>query len=140
MTQDSLKQAKILIIDDQPFIRSTIRQMLVMIGIQRSHIHDANAVDTGMKETLCARPNVILCDVHMPGENGLVFLEKLRGSDNTQIAATPVIMLTSDMTENTVVAAKGFQVSGYLLKPISAVALQRALEDAIKFAEQGAAH
>ncbi len=125
-----LTHLKVLLIDDEWFIRSTIRQMLVHMGI--ANVYEAGDPVAAMSEALRIQPNVILCDIHMPIDDGLSFVAKLRKAPVPAVAATPVIMLTSDSNENTVVAAKGLQIEGYLVKPVSTTAVKKALERALK--------
>lgn len=132
MSQPDLKVMKILLIDDEQFIRSTIRQILVHIGISHANIHEADSVDAGMAQTLRIRPMLVFCDVHMPSEGGLKYLEKLRKVSPAEIADTPVVMLTSDASEKVVVTAKTLKADGYLVKPVSLTAVKRALDFALR--------
>jgi DNA-binding NarL/FixJ family response regulator len=118
--------ARILIIDDEPFIRWMVRQLLLDLGA--SQIYEAADGTIGLKETLRLRPDAVLCDIHMPGEDGLAFLAALRATAITAVARTPVIMLTSDKTTGSVVAAKRLKADGYLVKPLSIGSLKKALE------------
>ena len=49
--------------------------------------------------------------------NGLEFLEKLRA--DPKLKATPVIMLTTSDEERDRIEAYNFNVSGYILKPVT---------------------
>ena len=132
MTVAETRHLKFLLIDDEPFIRLTIRQILVQIGFPQANVYEADSATTGMTETLRVRPHVILCDIHMPVADGFVFLSNLSKSPISGISDIPVIMLTSDATEEAVLTAKGHKVSGYLVKPVSINAVKKALERALK--------
>jgi len=132
MKAPDLRRLKVLLIDDEPFIRSTIRQILVQIGMPQANVYEAETAKAGMTETLRIRPSVVLCDIHMPIEPGFTFVARLRESKVSGVADTPVIMLTSDSTEQAVLAAKGLNVDGYLVKPVSIAAVRKALERALK--------
>jgi DNA-binding NarL/FixJ family response regulator len=121
------KRRKILVIDDEPFIRWTIRQVLAEIGI--SDVYEAGNAKLGLEETLRLRPDAVLCDIHMPGEDGLAYLESVR--NERPIAATPIIMVTSDSSTRAVWSAKRLKVDGYLVKPITIDSVKRALERAL---------
>jgi len=123
---------KILLVDDEPFIRSTIRQILVQIGISRSNIYEAESAKAAVAETLRVRPHLVLCDIHMPGEDGFAFVASLRHAPLSDVAETPVVMLTSDAGVEAVLTAKGLHVSGYLVKPTSAADVKKAVERALK--------
>jgi DNA-binding NarL/FixJ family response regulator len=130
MAETDLKRLKILLIDDEWFVRSTIRQILIQIGI--TNIYEADNVEAAMKETLRIQPDMVLCDIHMPGTDGLAYVARLRKAPIAAVAATPVVMLTSDSTEEAVTTAKELHVGGYLVKPVSIAAVKRSIERALK--------
>lgn len=130
MVHADLKLLKVLLIDDEWFIRSTLRQILNQIGI--SNVYEAESAADGIKETLRTLPTLVLCDIHMPGEDGLFYVENLRKSPIPGVAAIPVIMLTSDSSEDSVLTAKGLKVSGYLIKPVALATVKRAIERCLK--------
>ncbi|OAN50551.1 response regulator [Magnetospirillum moscoviense] len=132
MSDNELRRIKVLLIDDEPFIRLTIRQILMQIGIPPSNLYDAGDATAGLAETLRVRPSVVLCDIHMPGDDGLSYVAKVRSAPIPDVAATPVVMLTSDSGEEAVMAAKGHKVAGYLVKPVSIAAVKKSIERALK--------
>ncbi len=131
-----LKRMKVLLVDDEAFIRTTLRQILVQIGVPQANVYEANAADAGVVETLRIRPDVVFCDIHMPIEDGFTFVAKLRKLSLSDVASTPVVMLTSDATQNAVVTAKEMNVDGYLVKPVSVNAVKRALDLAMRPSEE----
>jgi len=130
MADLDLKRIKILVIDDEWFMRSTIRQILVQIGI--TSLYEAGDVETAIRETVRVQPSLVLCDSHMPGEDGLAYVAKLRKAPIPAVAAIPVVMLTSDGTEDAVKTAVVLHVEGYLVKPVSIGAVKKAIERALK--------
>jgi two-component system chemotaxis response regulator CheY len=131
MTVPDVRRLKILLIDDEPFIRSTIRQILVQLGIPQANVYEAGTAKAGMMETLRMRPHLVLCDIHMPEEDGFVYVSYLGKAPMPEVAAIPVVMLTSDSTEEAVKTAKGLKVNGYLVKPVSISSVKRAVERAL---------
>jgi DNA-binding NarL/FixJ family response regulator len=131
MTID-IKRLKVLLIDDEHFIRSTIRQILVQIGVPQSNVYEGATARAGLTETLRMRPNLVMCDIHMPEQDGFVYVAQLRKAPIADVAATPVVMLTSDSTEEAVMTAKGLKVDGYLIKPVSIAAVRKAMERALQ--------
>ena len=65
--------------------------------------------------------------------DGLGYLAQLRGHAEPEIAAIPVVFLTADKQQETVVSAKQLKVDGYLVKPVSLVALKQRLDPLLKF-------
>jgi CheY-like chemotaxis protein len=60
---------------------------------------------------------LILLDLNMPRMNGIEFLAELRR--DPELAATPVVVLTTSNNDRDKVQAYGFNVAGYLLKPVT---------------------
>jgi two-component system chemotaxis response regulator CheY len=132
MSEFDLRRLKVLLVDDEPFIRVTIRQILVQIGIPQSNVYEAGDVKAALNETLRIRPGFVLCDIHMPGDDGFAYVAALHKAPIADVASTPVVMLTSDSGEEAVLTAKGHKVSGYLVKPVSIAAVKKSIERALK--------
>jgi CheY-like chemotaxis protein len=60
---------------------------------------------------------LILLDLNMPRMNGIEFLAELR--HDPELAATPVVVLTTSNNDRDRVQAYDFNVAGYLLKPVT---------------------
>ncbi|WP_341915530.1 response regulator [Ferrovibrio terrae] len=133
MSDDKARYEKIrvLLIEDESYTRHVIEGLLRQIGFNL--ISQAKEGGEGFKETVRVRPQVVLCDVHMEPVDGLDYLSKLRGFANAAIAATPVVFLTADKQQETVVSAKQLKVDGYLVKPVSLQLLKQRLDALLKF-------
>lgn len=59
--------------------------------------------------------DLILLDVEMPVMNGIKTLEHIR--ENKEFADIPVMFLTADANEDTVIAAGKLDAAGYVKKP-----------------------
>jgi putative two-component system response regulator len=62
-------------------------------------------------------PDLILLDIHMPGETGIDCLRRLKRVE--KIRAIPVIMLTSDASGEAVQACLRAGAADYILKPMT---------------------
>lgn len=60
---------------------------------------------------------LILLDLNMPRMNGIEFLAELRS--DPELAATPVVVLTTSNNDRDRVQAYDLNVAGYLLKPVT---------------------
>ena len=60
---------------------------------------------------------LILLDLNMPKMNGIEFLQALRGDPD--LAATPVVVLTTSNDDQDKIDAYNLNVAGYLLKPVT---------------------
>jgi len=60
---------------------------------------------------------LVLLDLNMPKMNGIEFLYELR--KDTNLAATPVVVLTTSNNERDKIEAYNLNVAGYLVKPVT---------------------
>ena len=79
--------AEILICDDEPVLREMVRDFLTGRGFSVTETGNAAELLHALIDT---RPDLVILDINMPGEDGLSALRKLRVDSNV-----PVIMLTA---------------------------------------------
>lgn len=84
---------KILIIDDDKFFLEVIHDMLEVNGFQS--IFTTNG-QLGLQLAETEKPNLIICDIRMPGLSGYEVLMTLR--KNPVTCHIPFIILTSEST------------------------------------------
>src|SRR5216117_3619593 len=102
----------ILIVDDEPGIRQSLKGVLEDEGYKASVAESGEACI----ESLRKRPfDVVLLDVWLPGIDGLETLEKIRESEN----APEVIMISGHGTIETAVRATKLGAFDFLEKPLS---------------------
>lgn len=116
-----MKDIRVLIADDESFIRANLRQILERVGYLV--IGEAPNGLEALTLTRQLLPDIALIDVEMPGMNGLEVAQKL-GAENL----APVILLTNYTTPDLAAKAREFGVLGYLLKPIHESGLGPCLE------------
>jgi two-component system, chemotaxis family, chemotaxis protein CheY len=117
---------KVLVIEDEPFARSVVKQLLHRLGVLS--IAEADDGGTGAREAMRTHPDVILCDVHMKPIDGIGFVKRLRTMRIKGLDQTPVIMLTADAQRDTVMNAREHDVKSYLVKPVDAAQLKSKLD------------
>ncbi|MBP6817802.1 MAG: response regulator [Ferrovibrio sp.] len=125
-----LDKIRILVVEDEDYTRQIICQLLRQLGYRL--LHEASDGEAGFKELVRVRPLLVLCDVHMQPLDGLGFLAKVRGMANPSVAETPVVFLTADKQQETVLTAKKLQVDGYMVKPVSLQVLKQRLDTLLK--------
>jgi two-component system chemotaxis response regulator CheY len=118
MTQSALidlSHTSVLCIDDDPVIRSVVRQAL-----QRHGCHDVVLAHGGAEALdLCSgrRFDLLICDYQMSPMNGLDFLRELA---NTGLGeGWPVIMLSAEADPATIQDAEALGVRAWVVKPVS---------------------
>jgi DNA-binding NarL/FixJ family response regulator len=78
----------ILVVDDYEPFRAVVRQMLEADGFRV--VGEASDGAAAVAAVRSLRPDVVLLDVHLPGDDGFVVCERLQG-----LAPVPDIVLTS---------------------------------------------
>jgi len=120
----------ILIVDDEHASRYGMRRAL------EAHYRIAEAESAaGAREAIAAyRPDLILLDLVMPGEDGLAFLRALRaGGDET-----PVLVVSALDTARTAVEALQAGAADYIVKGFDIEGLRTRVANILKLAELGA--
>ncbi len=102
--------AKILIIEDEPGLVTTLRDRLRKQGYVVSAASDG---EKGLEMALREPVDLILLDLMLPGQNGLTVCEKLRKAGST----TPILMLTARRQTRDKVAGLKAGGDDYLTKP-----------------------
>lgn len=109
---------KILIIEDEPGIRDNLRRFLCLEGFEVIEASDGNS---GIALATSERPDLILCDVMMPGCDGFAVLERLQAEPAT--AGLKLIFLSASAEEERLRQAMALGAVGYVTKPFVLPAL-----------------
>lgn len=104
-------EIRVLIIDDEQTIRSTLRVSLKTAGYELAEAVDGK---TGIKQTESFHPHVVLLDLGLPDMNGFEVLKEIR-----KWSRVPIIVLTANDDENTKVKLLDAGADDYLTKPFS---------------------
>lgn len=134
--EDHYKGVTVLIVEDEPTTRASVRSQLRQMGIRT--ITEAGDGKAGLAELARTRPTLILCDVHMKPVDGRQFLKMVRTTKVDWVKNIPIIFLTADANPETVTFAKEFQVNGYLVKPISLNDLKGRIDAVLKTLDRSA--
>lgn len=129
MATNEIEALKVLVVEDEVHIRGIIRQILNRLGI--SKVYESEEGGDGFMQTVRLRPHLVLCDFHMKPVDGLTYLSTLRNSKVQDVKDTPVIFLTSNAEQETVIKAKEYSVNGYIVKPVSVNDVKNAISRAI---------
>ncbi len=122
---------KILIIEDEPAMRANVADILEMENFQPI------LTATGREGLAAARqeqPDLILCDILMPGMDGHAVLEALRADETT--ARIPFVFLTAKGDLNDVRAGMNLGADDYLIKPVRVDDLLATIESRLERAQQ----
>lgn len=114
--------AKVLVIEDEEILRESILNILKTNGFNAIEAEDGRS---GLQLAQEFIPDLILCDVRMPGFDGYDVLRALRQDSLT--ASIPLLFLTADSLQNVMRQGEQLGANGYLTKPFSTAQLVEAV-------------
>ena len=113
---------KVLVVDDEHYMRKVVRTLLMSIGVRT--IYEAADGPAGLEMIRTMAPDVVIVDWQMPGLDGAGFVRMVRSPDTFPFPDVPIIMLTGHGERSRVVEAIKIGVNEFLLKPVSSKSLQ----------------
>ena len=116
----------VLVVEDSEDTRHLLNLELRYRGCRVLTAADGRAA---VETALAARPDLILMDLNLPGLDGLAATECIR--EHGELDSVPVIAVTAFDTYGIREAALEAGCQEYLLKPLEAGALARALREAL---------
>jgi two-component system, chemotaxis family, chemotaxis protein CheY len=122
------KRMNILVVDDVQFVRRELRVQLRKLGFE-----NIDAAENGRQALEMMRAGkgygLVISDWVMDPMTGLELLQEIRRDTNLQ--ATPFIMITGNIQPEQVAAAKKAGVNSYIAKPFNVVTLKQRLESVL---------
>jgi two-component system chemotaxis response regulator CheY len=117
---------KVLIIDNSPVMRKILERSLRQAwkdGIDS--VIEAGDGGEGLDKLRDGAVEIIFSDINMPNVNGLDFLRRLKESPHKDL---PVIMVTTEGGEKTVLEAISLGARGFIRKPFTAEQMESTLQ------------
>lgn len=113
----------IIIVDDEPLARDRLQRMLADEPSYKVVAHAANT-DQAMAAVMQFDPDIVLLDIHMPGDSGLQAAERLAALEDS-----PAVIFCTAHDQHAL-DAFGVNAVDYLLKPVRKEKLLQALASA----------
>jgi DNA-binding response OmpR family regulator len=113
-TEEECEMRKILIIEDDEYFRILISSFLESEGF---YVLSAEHGFIGMILAKEQKPDLIICDIRMPGIDGYGVLENLK--KDTSTAIIPFFFLTFETTIDSRRRALELGANDYLTKPVN---------------------
>ncbi len=131
-THHAPRPARILVVDDEPNIRSSICEALTLVG------YEATEAPSGLRALELVRAghyDLMILDMRMPGMDGVEVMTQVRGIH----PRLPILILTGHATLDSAIAAVKAHAVDYVLKPASLHEITRAVAAALS-ARQAQVH
>jgi two-component system, chemotaxis family, chemotaxis protein CheY len=107
-----------LIVDDSSVMRKIVERALRQAGLPLANVFEAASGVEALEVLRERRVDLILSDINMPNMDGLEFLRQLRAQDLAP--DVPVVMITTEGSEDHVREAIVAGAQGYIRKPFTA--------------------
>jgi len=106
-----MKQAHLLLVDDDPELRELLRDYLGQAGFRITPVADGREMRRAMD---AARFDLVILDIMLPGEDGLSLCRRLRAQSRI-----PILMLTARGDEIDRIVGLEMGADDYLAKPFN---------------------
>ena len=126
---------KVLVVEDNAFNRSLLRRLL---ELRAARVFEACDGPEAIAAASRTRFDLILMDIHMPSMDGMETARRLRALAGAQ-GCPPIIGLSADVFAQGKTIAQDGAFDGFLLKPVSETALDRAILAALDPMERSGA-
>ncbi len=122
-----LPDLNVLVVDDENSVLRLIKMVLADFGVTQVFTAKNGAKALALLGSF-DEIDVVICDWNMPGMSGLNLLQQVRTVDRE----LPFIMLTGRADLSSVMEARDFGVSDYLIKPFTPENLEAKLARLIR--------
>jgi DNA-binding response OmpR family regulator len=117
---------KVLIVDDEPDVRSLVRSALQYARVPLEAIEAADA-EEALAAVTSAHPDIMVLDLALPARDGFSVLEELRRTSDL-----PVIVLTARGLEHDKIRGLELGADDYMTKPFSPRELLARIETVLR--------
>ena len=118
----------VLLVDDSSTMRKIIGRSLRQAGIDFDNIFEAADGIEALAVLESEKVDIVLSDINMPNMNGLEFIQKMKEDGYT----IPIVVISTEGNQETVVQAIRNGAKGYIKKPFSAGLVEEQLEKLLK--------
>lgn len=113
-----MSELQILIVDDSSVMRKIVERSLRQAGLEPMKVIEAGSGTEGLEMLKNHSVQLILSDINMPSMDGLEFLRQIRAQNLAP--GVPVVMITTESSEEHVKQAILSGAQGYIRKPFTA--------------------
>ena len=112
-----MSEMRVLIVDDSSVMRKIVERSLRQAGLDPMTVFEAGSGVEGLEVLGRESVHLILSDINMPSMDGLEFLRQLRAQNLAP--GVPVVMITTESSEEHVKQAILAGAQGYIRKPFT---------------------
>ncbi len=105
----------IMIVDDSPVMRSFIRKVVGLTGLDVGEYYEAGDGEDALKLLGERWVDLVLSDINMPNMNGEEFVRRMESDE--LLRTIPVIVVSTDSSHSRVEHMMALGAKGYVAKP-----------------------
>jgi len=113
-----MSEVRALIVDDSSVMRKIVERALRQAGLDPLIVKEAGSGTEGLEVLKTTSVDLILSDINMPSMDGLEFLRQIQARNLAP--GVPVVMITTESSEEHVKQAIQAGARGYIRKPFTA--------------------
>jgi len=131
MSQNTIqRKASILVVEDEPAIRTGLIDLLVYHGYD---VDQAEEGEQGLRKSLTGKYDLILLDIMLPGMDGYEICNRIRERDREQA----IIMLTAKADDEDIIRGLKLGADDYVAKPFSVTQLVLRIQAVLRRSRSG---
>ena len=115
----------VLIVDDSAAIRKILQRVLRQADVPIGEVHEAGDGLEAIEVMKVKTVGLVLSDINMPNMDGLQLLSELKA--NPAWKSVPIVMITTEGSQQKVVEAVNLGAAGYVKKPFTAEQIKEKL-------------
>ena len=124
-----LRQKKILLIDDDEWVRDSLKLFLESEGC---HLKALETAEEGLEALRDEKYDIIITDYWLPGMDGLDFLNRIQKSSSEALK----ILITAYGSHSVIERAKALGVHSLISKPFSSDSLEHVLKQLLRMSKR----
>lgn len=119
----------VLVVDDSAAIRKILQRVLIQTELPLGTILEAGDGLEALERLEANNIGLVLSDINMPNMDGIELLGKMR--ENPKWKSIPVLMITTEGSQQKVLQAVDLGAAGYVRKPFTADQIKEKLSGII---------
>ncbi len=127
MTGESGARARVLVVDDSKLMRKAAHKML---GDEFDVVTGDDGVDAWAQIQQDPGIQVVFTDLNMPRMDGISLTRRLR--ENPKFQSTPILILTTESSDQMKQAGRSAGATGWLVKPFDPAKLLEVIKKVVR--------
>jgi PleD family two-component response regulator len=130
------EKLRVMIVDDESFLRALIKNVLEQLGFRNDMIHMCSDGAEALSFLQDRKVDIVICDWIMKPMDGLTFVRVLRNPAETPAPGLPVILCSGKVGRESLNEILSAGVNEVIVKPITVGAIEKQIQAVLKTPRQ----